>query len=88
MSDVVKVFGCPQAHENRPCTNPRGCGDGSIARELGISHSTVREYLARIAAAGITWPLPVEVTDQEPERRLFGNVVCGREPVTTSSRGS
>jgi hypothetical protein len=24
----VKVFGCRQASENRPCTNPRGCGDG------------------------------------------------------------
>jgi hypothetical protein len=25
---MVKVFGCRQAYENRPCTNPRGCGDG------------------------------------------------------------
>jgi hypothetical protein len=24
----VKVFGCRQAYENRPCTNPRDCGDG------------------------------------------------------------
>ena len=50
-----------------------GAPTRAIARELGISHSTVREYLARIAAAGITWPLPVEVTDQELERRLFDN---------------
>jgi hypothetical protein len=50
-----------------------GAPTRAIARELGISHSTVREYLARIAAAGITWPLPVEVTDQELERRLFVN---------------
>ena len=49
------------------------CPTRAIARELGISHRTVREYLARIAAVGITWPLPVEVTDQELERRLFGN---------------
>src|SRR5215467_2667021 len=28
MSSLVKVFGCRQAYENRPCTNPRGCGDG------------------------------------------------------------
>jgi hypothetical protein len=27
-SRLVKVFGCRQAYENRPCTNPRGCGDG------------------------------------------------------------
>src|ERR1700712_1837700 len=28
MTDMVKVFGCRQAYENRPSTNPRGCGDG------------------------------------------------------------
>ena len=50
-----------------------GAGTRVIARELGISHSTVREYLARIAAAGITWPLPADVTDEELERRLFVN---------------
>jgi len=50
-----------------------GAATRVISRELGISHSTVREYLARIAAAGITWPLPAEVTDQELERRLFVN---------------
>lgn len=33
-----------------------------IARELGISHSTVREYLARMAVARITWPLPPKMT--------------------------
>jgi transposase len=50
-----------------------GAATRAISRELGISHSTVREYLARIAAAGIPWPLPAEVTDQELERRLFVN---------------
>jgi transposase len=50
-----------------------GAGTRAIARELGISHSTVREYLGRIAAAGLTWPLPAEVTDTELERRLFVN---------------
>src|ERR1700751_1295652 len=50
-----------------------GAGTRVIARELGISHSTVRDYLARIAAAGITWPLPVAVTDEALERQLFAN---------------
>jgi hypothetical protein len=27
-TQMVKVFGCRQAYENRPSTNPRGCGDG------------------------------------------------------------
>ena len=38
-------------------------GTRAIARELGISHSTVREHLARIPAAGIVWPLSADVTD-------------------------
>jgi transposase len=50
-----------------------GAATRVISRELGISHSTVREYLARIAAAGITWPLPAELTDQDLEQRLFVN---------------
>jgi DNA-binding GntR family transcriptional regulator len=40
-----------------------GAAMRAIARELGISHTRVREYLARIAAAGTTWPLPAELTD-------------------------
>jgi hypothetical protein len=50
-----------------------GAATREISRELGISHSTVREYLSRIAAAGISWPLPAEVTDEELERQLFVN---------------
>jgi transposase len=50
-----------------------GLGPRAIARELGISHSTVREYLARIADAGISWPLAPEMTEVELERRLFVN---------------
>src|SRR5271165_1991479 len=50
-----------------------GAGTRVISRELGISHSTVREYLARIAAAGITWPLPAELTDQDLEPRVLVN---------------
>jgi transposase len=50
-----------------------GAGPRAIARELGVSHSTVREYLVRIAAAGITWPLAANVTDAELEQRLFVN---------------
>ena len=48
------------AADNRLMTLRFGAGAATrvISRELGIWHSTVREYLARIAAAGITWPLP------------------------------
>ncbi|NPD69745.1 IS21 family transposase (plasmid) [Lichenicola cladoniae] len=44
-----------------------------IARELGISPSTVREYLGRAVAAGITWPLDVDATDEILMARLFVN---------------
>ena len=50
-----------------------GLGARAIGRELGISHSTVREYLARIAAANITWPLPPDLTETALEQQLFAN---------------
>ena len=34
--------------------------DRAIARELGVARSTVQDYLARAAAAGLGWPLPAE----------------------------
>jgi len=41
-----------------------GASTRAIGRELGIAPSTVREYLARAAAAGIGWPLGADVTDE------------------------
>ena len=43
----------------------------AIAGEVGVGRSTVQDYLARAAAAGIGWPLPSELTDEALERRLF-----------------
>ena len=40
-----------------------GASARSIARELGISPRTVRDYLGRASAAGIGWPLAADVTD-------------------------
>jgi transposase len=48
-----------------------GASARAIARELGVSRSTVKEYLARAAEAGLTWPLADEVTDADLEERLF-----------------
>ncbi|QEM40668.1 IS21 family transposase [Acidithiobacillus caldus] len=42
-----------------------------IARAIGISRSTVSEYLRRAQAAGLGWPLPPELTEQGLERLLF-----------------
>jgi transposase len=42
-----------------------------IARSCSISHSTVREYLARAKQAGLCWPLPEELDDAALENLLF-----------------
>ena len=39
-----------------------GASTWAIARELGVAPSTVREYLGRVAAAGIGWPLAADVS--------------------------
>ena len=50
-----------------------GASTRAIGRELGIAASTVREYLARATAAGISWPLAADVTDELLVSRLFVN---------------
>jgi transposase len=50
-----------------------GASSRAIGRELGIAPSTVREYLGRAAAAGISWPLAADVTDEQLMARLFVN---------------
>src|SRR5262252_9087416 len=44
-----------------------------IARRLGVAASTVRATLQRFPAAGLSWPLPEEMTDAVLEARLFAN---------------
>jgi transposase len=50
-----------------------GASSRAIGRELGIASSTVREYLGRAAAAGVSWPLAADVTDEQLVARLFVN---------------
>ena len=42
-----------------------------VARLLQLSPGTVRNYLRRAAAAGLSWPLPERLTDDELEALLF-----------------
>lgn len=44
-----------------------------IARSLKIGLGTVSLHLNRAKAAGLSWPLPPEMDDQQLERRLFPN---------------
>ena len=42
-----------------------------IARRIGVAASTVRTTIRRFQAAGLSWPLPEELTDAALEARLF-----------------
>ena len=44
------------------------CRNRAIARSCQISHSTVGEYLKRAEAAGLTWPLPEGLTEEQLQR--------------------
>jgi transposase len=48
-----------------------GLSDRAIAVAVGVARSTVRLCLDRVAAAGLSWPLPATVTDQGLEALLF-----------------
>jgi transposase len=48
-----------------------GLSDRQIAQSLGISRPTVTQYVRRLKAAGLSWPLPEDVDDAALESRLF-----------------
>jgi transposase len=50
-----------------------GLGQRQIARSCGMGLSTVHEYLERAVVAGIGWPLPEGLGEEELEAKLFGN---------------
>ena len=55
-----------------------GMGVRVIARCLGISHSTVIDYLRRARVAGLAWPLPEDITEETIEQKLFGRSLLPR----------
>src|ERR1035437_8624611 len=48
----------------------------AIAREVGVGRTTVQDYLTRAVAAGVSWPLPADLTDEGLERLLFPAPSC------------
>src|ERR1700687_4055961 len=49
-----------------------GLSKHKISRALGCARSSVREYIKRAHAAGLTWPLPQELDDDDLlERHLY-----------------
>ncbi len=50
-----------------------GCGlsERTVASSCSLARSTVGKYTRRAGEAGLSWPLPEDLTDEELERRLF-----------------
>ena len=48
-----------------------GVPGNEIARRVGVASSTVRLTLKRLTVAGLSWPLPAELTDAALEAQLF-----------------
>ncbi len=48
-----------------------GLGQRPIGRALGLSRTTVGDYLRRATAAGLSWPLPNSLSEQQIYHRLF-----------------
>ncbi len=48
-----------------------GLSNRAIARSCGICHKTVKEYLTRAKACGLSWPLKDDMEDEDLEGLLF-----------------
>jgi transposase len=48
-----------------------GTSDREIGRSVGVARSTVRDAIGRAKAAGLSWPLPAELSDAALEEKLF-----------------
>ena len=54
-----------------------GMATREIARRVGTAPSTVRLTIRRFEAAGLSWPLPDDITDAVLEARLFASAGAG-----------
>lgn len=46
--------------------------DRAIGLQLGVARSTVQDYLGRAKTAGLSWPVPDDLTDAVLDEKLFG----------------
>ncbi len=58
------------------------------AASLAMARSTVADYLIRARVAGLSWPLPEEMDDDELEHRLFDSVQVPRRLHTLEEDGA
>jgi transposase len=54
-----------------------GLSDSAVSRGARVARSTVKEYLDRAAAAGLSWAVAEALSEEDLDRRLFGD---GRDP--------
>jgi transposase len=47
----------------------QGLPERAIARSVGVSNGVVHSYLSRAGSAGLSWPLPEGITDEDLELR-------------------
>jgi transposase-like protein len=72
----------PQVREVLRLKFVGGVPTREIARRIGVAPSMARTAIRRFQAAGLSWPLPDELTDTALEARLFpeaGTKVSTRE---------
>ena len=55
-----------------------GLGVREIGRRLQVARSTIQDNLKRAQVAGLTWPLPADLTDEILEQRFFSH--AGSKP--------
>ena len=55
-----------------------GLAKRQIAASLGVGRTTARDYLERAERAGLSWPLPDDLTDEVLEQRLFPMAQTGQ----------
>ena len=48
-----------------------GKSQREISKSLGIGKTSVQEHIRRAEAAGISWPVPDDMTEEKLERRLY-----------------
>jgi transposase len=56
-----------------------GLSERRIALAIGLSRSTVSDYLKRAGNAGIAWPVAAEIDDAALERQLFPSIDLAAE---------
>jgi transposase len=59
-----------------------GLSERKIAASLGIGHSGAGDAIRRARRAGLTWPLPSDLTDEGLEQLLYAKPAAALDKAT------